>query len=150
MAQEEKTFEEMSTAELYVKLSDINRWMTKAKATTETLRRTIKARLEADMIIATGKEGAQTVDYSVNGVPGKLKVEQKVNRTLNQKLVAGVMKQLPVATRAKVFKTKYELSLTGYRTLNPEQLALVEPIIKVSAGIPSITFTPAVADDEEV
>lgn len=138
-----KPIEQCTTEELLVQLTNVNTWMAKAKAEAETLRRTIKLRLEADMIIQTGKEGTQSVDFSVNGVPGKLKVEQKVNRSLEQKLVPEVMKQLPVAVRAKVFKTKYELSLTGFRNLTPEQLAIVEPIVKVSAGIPTVSFQPA-------
>lgn len=144
-----KQIEDCTTEELLTQLANLNTWMAKAKAEAETLRRTIKLRLEADMIIQTGKEGTQTIEYSVNGVPGKLKVEQKVNRSLEQKLVPEVMKQLPVAVRAKVFKTKYELSLTGFRNLTPEQLAIVEPIVKVSPGIPTVTFTPVENDGEE-
>lgn len=144
-----KPIEECSTEELLTQLTNVNVWMAKAKADAETLRRTIKARLEADMAIQTGKEGTQTIEFAVNGVPGKLKVDQKINRSLEQKLVPEVMKQLPVAVRAKVFKTKYELSLTGYRNLTPEQLAIVEPIVKVSAGIPTVTFTPAEDNGED-
>jgi hypothetical protein len=142
-----KPIEQCTTEELLIQLANVNTWMAKAKAEAETLRRTIKLRLEKDMIIQTGKEGTQTIEYSVNGVPGKLKVEQKVNRSLEQKLVPEVMKQLPVAVRAKVFKTKYELSLTGFRNLTPEQLAIVEPIVKVSAGIPTVSFTADAAED---
>ena len=144
-----KPIEECSTEELLTQLTNVNTWMAKAKADAETLRRTIKARLEADMAIQTGKEGTQTIEYVVNGVPGKLKVDQKVNRSLDQKLVPEVMKKLPVAVRAKVFKTKYELSLTGYRNLTPEQLAIVEPIVKVSPGIPVVTFTPIEDNGDE-
>uniref|UniRef100_A0AAU8GJP8 Uncharacterized protein n=2 Tax=unclassified Rosemountvirus TaxID=2738372 RepID=A0AAU8GJP8_9CAUD len=144
-----KPIEECSTEELLTQLTNVNTWMAKAKADAETLRRTIKARLEADMAIQTGKEGTQTIEYAVNGVPGKLKVDQKVNRSLEQKLVPEVMKKLPVAVRAKVFKTKYELSLTGYRNLTPEQLAIVEPIVKVSPGIPVVTFTPIEDNGDE-
>lgn len=142
-----KPIEQCTTEELLIQLANVNTWMAKAKAEAETLRRTIKLRLEKDMIIQTGKEGTQTIEYSVNGVPGKLKVEQKVNRSLDQKLVPEVMKQLPVAVRAKVFKTKYELSLTGFRNLTPEQLAIVEPIVKASAGIPTVSFTADAAED---
>ncbi|QTD79435.1 putative structural protein [Escherichia phage vB_EcoM_fHy-Eco03] len=144
-----KPIEECSTEELLTQLTNVNTWMAKAKADAETLRRTIKARLEADMAIQTGKEGTQTIEYAVNGVPGKLKVDQKVNRSLDQKLVPEVMKKLPPVVRAKVFKTKYELSLTGYRNLTPEQLAIVEPIVKVSPGIPVVTFTPIEDNGDE-
>ena len=147
--QQPKTLDEMSTSELYNQLSNINRWMAKAKDDAETLRRMIKTRLEADMVIATGKEGTQTVPFSIDGVPGKMKVEQKINRSLDQKLVPNVIKELPKIVAAKLFKVKYELSLTAYRNLTPEQLAKVEPIVKVSPGIPTVTFTPAETDGEE-
>ena len=124
--------------------------MAQAKIDQETLRRTVKARLERDMVISTGKEGTQTVDFSIHGVPGKLKVEQKINRTVNQKLVAGVIKELPKIVAAKLFKVKYELSVTAYRNLTPEQLAKVDPIIKVSPSIPTVTFTAADTDDDTV
>lgn len=147
--QQAKTIDQMSTSELYNQLSNINRWMAKAKDDAETLRRTIKGRLEADMVIATGKEGTQTVDYAMDGVPGKLKVEQKINRSLEQKLVPEVIKKLPKLVAAKLFTIKYDLSLTSFRNLTPEQMALVEPIVKVSAGIPTITFKPTETDDGE-
>lgn len=144
----QKPLEEMTTDELFNQLANVNKWMVKAKADQETLRRTIKARLERDMVIQSGKEGTQTIDYSVCGVEGKLKVEQKINRSLEQKLVPGILKELPKAVGIKLFKVKYELSLTAYRNLTPEQLAKVDPIVKVSAGIPTVTFTPAEADEE--
>lgn len=144
----QKPLEEMTTDELFNQLANVNKWMVKAKADQETLRRTIKARLERDMVIQSGKEGTQTIDYSVCGVEGKLKVEQKINRSLEQKLVPSILKELPKAVGIKLFKVKYELSLTAYRNLTPEQLAKVDPIVKVSAGIPTVTFTPAEADEE--
>lgn len=149
MSNQPKPLEQCTTDELFNQLANINKWMAKAKADQETLRRTIKARLEADMIIQTGKEGTQTVEFSVDGVAGKLKVEQKINRSLDQKLVPAVMKELPPTVRAKLFKAKYEMSLTAYRNLTPEQLAKVDPIVKVSAGIPTVTFTPADSDEAE-
>lgn len=123
--------------------------MAQAKADQETLRRTIKARLERDMIINRGKEVTQTVEFSMHGVPGKLKVEQKVNRSLDQKLVPDVMKKLPKTVVAKLFKTKYEMSVTAYRNLTPEQLAIVDPVVKTSPGIPTVTFTPAATEEAE-
>ncbi|UNY42461.1 hypothetical protein [Escherichia phage vB_EcoM_IntR] len=123
--------------------------MAQAKANQETLRRTIKARLERDMIINRGKEGTLTVEFSMHGVPGKLKVEQKVNRSLDQKLVPDVMKKLPKTVVAKLFKTKYEMSVTAYRNLTPEQLAIVDPVVKTSPGIPTVTFTPAATEEAE-
>lgn len=148
MSQQQKPIEECSNDELFNRLANINKWMAKAKADQETLRRTIKARLEADMIITSGKEGTQTVDFSVDGVAGKLKVEQKINRSLDQKLVPAILKELPKAVGIKLFKVKYELSLTAFRNLTPEQFAKVDPIVKVSAGIPTVTFTPADSDEE--
>lgn len=139
----------MDTEQLYDKLANLNRWMAQAKADQETLRRTIKARLERDMIINRGKEGIQTVEFSMHGVPGKLKVEQKVNRSLDQKLVPDVMKKLPKTVVAKLFKTKYEMSVTAYRNLTPEQLAIVDPVVKTSPGIPTVTFTPAATEEAE-
>lgn len=147
MSNQQKPIEQCTNDELFNQLANINSWMAKAKVQQETLRRTIKARLEADMVIQSGKEGTQTVDFSVDGVAGKLKVEQKINRSLDQKLVPAVLKELPKAVGIKLFKVKYELSLTSFRNLTPEQMAKVDPIVKVSAGIPTITFTPA-ADDE--
>lgn len=144
----QKPLEECTNDELFNQLANVNKWMAKAKVEQETLRRTIKARLEADMVIQTGKEGTQTIDFSVCGVEGKLKVEQKINRSLEQKLVPSILKELPKAVGIKLFKVKYELSLTAYRNLTPEQLAKVDPIVKVSAGIPTVTFTPAAADEE--
>ena len=144
-----KPIEQCTTEELLIQLANVNTWMAKAKAEAETLRRTIKLRLEKDMIIQTGKEGTQTIEYSVNGVPGKLKVEQKINRSLEQKLVPEVMKKLPKVVAAKLFKAKYDMSITAYRNLTPEQLAIVDPIVKVSPGIPTVTFTAAETDDAE-
>lgn len=131
-----------------MQLANLNKWMARAKADQETLRRTLKARFEKDMIISAGKEGTQTVDFTLQGVPGKLKVEQKINRSLDQKLVPAVIKELPKTVVAKLFKTEYKLSITAYRNLTPEQLAKVEPIVKVSAGIPTITFTAEEQDTE--
>lgn len=149
MALNPQELELMDTEQLYDKLANLNRWMAQAKADQETLRRTIKARLERDMIINRGKEGTQTVEFSMHGVPGKLKVEQKVNRSLDQKLVPDVMKKLPKTVVAKLFKTKYEMSVTAYRNLTPEQLAIVDPVVKTSPGIPTVTFTPAATEEAE-
>ncbi|EAP3072128.1 hypothetical protein D9891_23965 [Salmonella enterica] len=149
MALNPQELESMDTEQLYDKLANLNRWMAQAKADQEMLRRTIKARLERDMIINRGKEGTQTVEFSMHGVPGKLKVEQKVNRSLDQKLVPDVMKKLPKTVVAKLFKTKYEMSVTAYRNLTPEQLAIVDPVVKTSPGIPTVTFTPAATEEAE-
>ena len=149
MALNPQELESMDTEQLYDKLANLNRWMVQAKADQETLRRTIKARLERYMIINRGKEGTQTVEFSMHGVPGKLKVEQKVNRSLDQKLVPDVMKKLPKTVVAKLFKTKYEMSVTAYRNLTPEQLAIVDPVVKTSPGIPTVTFTPAATEEAE-
>ncbi|EKN1516631.1 hypothetical protein PWK75_001344 [Salmonella enterica] len=149
MALNPQELESMDTEQLYDKLANLNRWMAQAKADQETLRRTIKARLERDMIINRGKEGTQTVEFSMHGVPGKLKVEQKVNRSLDQKLVPDVMKKLPKTVVAKLFKTKYEMSVTAYRNLTPEQLAIVDPVVKTSPGIPTVTFTTAATEEAE-
>ena len=141
------SFDEMSNDELLDNLDRLNRWMSKAKADGETIRRLLKARLERDLVIQSGKEGTQTIEFSVNGVHGKLKIEQKVNRTLDQKKVPEVMKKLSPAIRAKLFKTKYDLSVTGYRNLSPEALAIVDPIVKASPGIPVVVFTPDEPED---
>ncbi|MEA4022414.1 hypothetical protein VBJ55_22555 [Enterobacter hormaechei] len=144
-----EAMEQLTTEQLLDNLSNLNKWMAKAKEDQELLRRTIKSRLERDMIISKGKEGTQTTDFSLHGVPGKLKVEQKINRSLEQKLVPEVMKKLPKVVAAKLFKAKYDMSITAYRNLTPEQLAIVGPIVKVSPGIPTVTFTAAETDDAE-
>lgn len=134
--------------DMLVELRKINHWQEKANARATELRYAIKENLEQSMKINRGYEGVQTVAETVqiDGKQFKLQVEQKVNRSLDQKKVADVMKLLPKAVVTKLFKTKYDFSVSTMRNLTPTDLAKFNECLKESAGIPTIKLVPI---DEE-
>lgn len=135
---------EVSLNDMLVELRKIKHWQEKASARENELRYAVKERLEQQMQINKGHEGIQTVadPVEIDGIKFKLQVEQKINRSLDQKKVLEVIKLIPKTVGAKLFKTKYDFSVAEMRKLTPDNLTKFQQCLKESAGLPTIKLVP--------
>lgn len=127
----------MTIEEKLIELAKINAWLEKGKAQADTLRQEIKQEALRLQLIPN-KEGAASVEFAVNGVEGKLTVTRKINRTLDQKLVPALKKELP----PELFKEKTELVTSAFRKLDDMQLNILSVGMKESEGLPVISWEP--------
>lgn len=140
----EQTKAQPTLDDMLVELRKIKHWQEKASTRESELRYAIKDLLEQQMKINRGHEGVQTVADTVviEGRQFKLQVEQKINRSLDQKKVAEVQKSLPKTVAAKLFKTKFDFSVAEMRKLTPDNLAKFQACLKESASLPTIKLVP--------
>lgn len=127
----------MSIEDKLIELSKINEWMAKGKACADALRTEIMQEALRLQLIPN-KEGAASVEFAVEGIEGKLTVTRKINRTLDQKLVPALKKELP----PELFKEKTELVTSAFRKLDDMQLNILSVGMKESEGLPVISWEP--------
>lgn len=130
--------------DMLIELRKIKHWQDKASTRESELRYAIKDLLEQQMKINRGHEGVQTVadPITIEGRQFKVQVEQKINRSLDQKKAAEVQKAMPKTVAAKLFKTKWDFSVAEMRKLTPDNLAKFQACLKESAGLPTIKLVP--------
>lgn len=125
----------MTIEEKLIELAKINAWLEKGKAQADALRQEIKQEALRLQLIEN-KEGAASVEFPVNGIAGKLTVTRKINRSLDQKLVPALKKELPPG----LFKEKTELVTSAFRNLDARQMGILSVGLKESEGLPVISW----------
>jgi len=127
----------MSIEDKILELNRINDWLVKGKAQADSLREEIKQEALRLQLIPN-KEGAASLEFAVEGIEGKLTITRKINRTLDQKLVPALKKELP----PELFKEKTELVVAQFRKLDAKQMDILSVGMKENEGLPVISWEP--------
>jgi len=78
----------------------------------------------------------------------KLKGVYNIRRTVREAELADL--KIPAALRKTLFKTKHTLQVTAYRGLEPGMRNVVDGILNIKPGLPTLSLVEAEPDKAEV